>query len=160
MNPQSKIWIYQADRNLTEAEKQEIETKTQDFVRQWAAHGNQLAATAEVRHNRFVILMVDETMAGASGCSIDSSVHFIQSLGTAYQIDFFDRLQIAYLDQTTDSIQSFTLKDTTNLLENGTINQDTLVFSNHIKTKAELDNAWLLPIKDTWLKSKLKNTVG
>ena len=51
---------------------------------------------AEIRYNRFIILIVDESHAGASGCSIDKSVHFMQQLEQEYGINLFDRFNLAY----------------------------------------------------------------
>jgi hypothetical protein len=50
-----------------------------NFCIQWTAHGANLKAYGEVRHHRFIVMIVDETAAGASGCSIDKSIHFIRN---------------------------------------------------------------------------------
>jgi hypothetical protein len=68
----SRVWIYQADRQLSDTETLEIQKSLNNFVNTWTAHNNQLSAAAEVRYNRFLILIVDEEQAGASGCSIDN----------------------------------------------------------------------------------------
>ena len=40
----SRIWIYQANRTLTEDEVSEIETKLSKFIQEWTAHGANLNA--------------------------------------------------------------------------------------------------------------------
>src|SRR3954470_21026295 len=92
----SRIWIYQTNRQLTDEETNSISEKTKKFLESWTAHDNALKAGFEIRYNRFLILMIDEKVAGASGCSIDKSVHFIQSLEKDYQVDFFDRMSFAF----------------------------------------------------------------
>ncbi len=74
----SRVWIYQANRSLSEQELQEINTKLEDFITQWTAHGANLKASFEIRYKRFIILALDQELNAASGCSIDASVHFIQ----------------------------------------------------------------------------------
>ncbi len=64
------------------------------FVSEWASHGNQLFGAADVLHNRFVVIALDESKAGASGCSIDSSVRCVKHLGETFSIHFFDRLNV------------------------------------------------------------------
>ena len=64
------------------------------FLPQWAAHGNSLFGDYSIEHDKFLILAVDESQAGASGCSIDSSVRFIKDLGAYLKIDFFNRLNM------------------------------------------------------------------
>src|SRR6202000_155504 len=94
----SRVWIYQADRKLTDAEATEIQQYLSQFAQQWTAHNHQLKAKGEVRYNRFLILVVDETQAGASGCSIDKSVHFMQEIEKRFGINLFDRFNLAYRD--------------------------------------------------------------
>src|SRR6187401_1503982 len=91
----SRIWIYQANRELTEGEINQVNETTCEFVESWTAHDKDLMASFEIRYNRFLILMVDEKSAGASGCSIDKSVHFVKSLEKKFNIDFFDRMKFA-----------------------------------------------------------------
>ena len=65
-----------------------------EWIEEWAAHGNELKATGAILYDRFLVLVVDETHEGASGCSIDSSVKFIKELGAKLNIDFFNRLNL------------------------------------------------------------------
>src|SRR3954468_18254474 len=92
----SRVWVYQADRKLTTDEVAQIQQHLNNFTTGWTAHNNQLKAKAEIRYNRFLILIVDETQAGASGCSIDKSVHFMQQIEQKFGINLFDRFNLAY----------------------------------------------------------------
>lgn len=93
--PNSKVWIYTADRLLTEADQKVIADAMSLFLPQWAAHGNSLFGDYSVEHDCFLILVVDESQAaGASGCSIDTSVRFIKDLGARLNVDFFNRLNM------------------------------------------------------------------
>ena len=76
----SRIWIYQGSRSFSKEELVEVQEKLNDFIEDWTAHGDELRAGYEIRYNRFIILALDQSQNGASGCSIDASVHFIQSL--------------------------------------------------------------------------------
>jgi hypothetical protein len=147
--PHSKVWIYQANRALTNSEVSEIKGAMNNFTQNWAAHNQQLRATGNVFHNHFVVLIVDETHHGASGCSIDSSVHFIKDLENKYQLDFFDRLTIAY--QVDKKINLVHKNKIGALLESGQINEDTLVFNNLVSTKSDWESNWLVPLKNSWL---------
>lgn len=94
LSPESKVWIYKADRELTSQEVQMIESSLAEFIPQWAAHGNKLFGGARVLHDWFVVIAVDEKQQMASGCSIDTSVRFMQDLGRKLNIDFFNRLKV------------------------------------------------------------------
>lgn len=99
LSPESKVWIYTADRLLNQTDKTEIANAMAQFLPQWAAHGNSLFGNYSVEHDRFLILVVDETQSNASGCSIDTSVRFIKDLGTHLGVDFFNRLNMIIEEQ-------------------------------------------------------------
>src|SRR6202012_4843064 len=93
---QSRVWIYQSDRELSDEQVKQVLNQLNLFAAEWTAHNHQLKAKAEVRYNRFLILIVDESQAGASGCSIDSSVRFIKQLEAEHHINLLDRFNLAY----------------------------------------------------------------
>ena len=92
LSPHSKVWIYTANREFSSEDEAIIADAMKRFLPQWAAHGNALFGDYSLEYQRFLILVVDESQAGASGCSIDTSVRFIKDLGTRLNIDFFNRL--------------------------------------------------------------------
>ena len=94
LSSESKVWIYTSDRFFTDKDREEIAGAMKQFLPQWAAHGNSLFGDYAIEHNRFLILAVDESQLGASGCSIDTSVRFIKDLGAYLKIDFFNRLNM------------------------------------------------------------------
>ncbi|MBP5983887.1 MAG: ABC transporter ATPase [Fluviicola sp.] len=99
----AKVWLYQSDRAFTSAEKITITQKLTDFINEWAAHGTKLKASAELVGDFHVVLAVDESVYGASGCSIDASVRFIKSLGEQFGIDFFNRMN--FLVESTNGLK-------------------------------------------------------
>ena len=88
--PDSKVWVYQSNRKLTDSEVETISNSGLAFIEQWAAHGASLKASFDVLYNRFIILSVDEKQAMASGCSIDSSIRFIKEIEKLLNINFND----------------------------------------------------------------------
>ncbi|QXV67192.1 ABC transporter ATPase [Mucilaginibacter sp. 21P] len=144
----SRVWIYQSDRELTALEAQEAQVLLDNFTRSWTAHNNQLLAKAEIRYNRFLILFVDESQAGASGCSIDKSVHFIKQLEQHFGINLFDRFNLAYRDG--DVIRSVPRQQFENLIKEAKIKGDTIVFNNLVQTLADLRTKWEVPFNESW----------
>lgn len=146
--PQSRVWIYTAARPLTDVEVITAQTALDTFSRQWTAHNQALQAKAEVFHNQYVILMVDETRAGASGCSIDKSVHFLEHLGQQLGVDLFERMRFAWVENETLHFAGRT--EFTALVAEGRITRDTLVVNTLAQTKEELEQRWLLPFGTSW----------
>ncbi|MEO6631991.1 MAG: ABC transporter ATPase [Mucilaginibacter sp.] len=154
----SRVWVYQSDRELTDNEALQIKVLLDKFTTGWTAHNNQLKAKAEVRYNRFLILIVDEGQAGASGCSIDKSVHFMQQIGVQFGINLFDRFNLAY--RKGDEVLSAPRNEFEELLKQGNINADTIVFNNLVQNLAELNTKWEVPFRDSWHVQLFGNLVG
>ncbi|MDF2431374.1 MAG: hypothetical protein JWP44_1005 [Mucilaginibacter sp.] len=144
----SRVWVYQSDKRLSDNEIQQIQNLLNEFTTGWTAHNNQLKAKAEVRYNRFLILIVDESQAGASGCSIDKSVHFMQQLEQQFGIKLFDRFNLAYREG--NEVISAPRHDFEAMLKQGSINTDTIVFNNMVQNLNELQTKWEVPFKDSW----------
>ncbi|WP_433863668.1 ABC transporter ATPase [Sphingobacterium thalpophilum] len=145
-----RIWIYQADRVLSEEESRQISVELADFAAQWKVHGEPLSASAELRDSLFIILKVDEAVAVASGCSIDSSVRFLKGIEERYDVRLFDRMCFAYKSAT--GIAVLDRAGFEKALHNGEIDDDTLVFDNTITYDHQLENTWVIPFKASWHK--------
>jgi hypothetical protein len=93
-------------------------------------------------------LIVDESQAGASGCSIDKSVNFMKQLEQHFSISLFDRFNLAYRNG--EEVVSVPRQQFEELLKGGQINTDTIVFNNLVQNVAELQTKWEVPFKDSW----------
>ena len=144
----SRVWVYQSDKKLSDSEAEQVQIQLDNFAKSWTAHNNQLKAKGEVRYNRFLILTVDEGQAGASGCSIDKSVHFIKHLEQQFNINLLDRFNLAYREG--NEVLSAPRHDFENMLKQGSINTNTIVFNNMVQNLKELQTKWEVPFKDSW----------
>ncbi len=151
LSPNSRVWVYQSNRAFTANEAAFIAEKVKTFVTQWTAHKMEIAGDGALLHNRFIVLMADEAEVGVSGCSVDSSVHFIRSIGSEFNVNFFDRWCIAYLQD--GDVHSCSRAAFEKLVEEGTITDETIVFNNLVATKADLETKWQVAYKDSWLKN-------
>lgn len=145
----AKIWVYQTDKNLTRHESETIEASLNEQVNEWAAHGAPLMGAFKILHNRFVIIAVDETYNGTSGCSIDASTNWLKMLGQNLNINFFDR-SIAYLS--TDDLKTVDFLKVKNEIAQGNINSETIIFNNLVNTISDYQQNWKIKAEDSWLK--------
>ena len=148
MSSDSRVWVYQSSREFTNDEVVEIKEEAEGFIETWAAHGQSLKASAEIFHNRFIVIFVDEKQAMASGCSIDDSVDFIKEIETSFHTSLFDRMIIAYKQE--NIIFTCTLNEFEQFFAEGKINKNTIVFNNLVSTKSEFETNWKVPLKDSW----------
>jgi hypothetical protein len=97
--------------------------------------------------------MADETHTTVGGCSTDSSVRFVKELGQKFNVDFFNRTNLAFLIN--DKIQVIPMSQLHYALDNYFINPDTLYFNNLVSTKEQLENNWIVPVKNSWISGKI-----
>ena len=83
----SRVWIYQSDREFQEKEIDFISEKAEEFINQWTRHGDDLKGSFTIKYNQFLVLAVDESFNNVSGCSIDASVRFVKGLEHELKLD-------------------------------------------------------------------------
>lgn len=144
----SRVWIYQANRTLTAEELKEIENGLKGFLQEWTAHGSNLKAGFEIRYNRFIVIALDQSLNAASGCSIDASVHYIQSLEKKFDIDLLDKMNVSYKQG--EYIAYKNLIDFKKMVKQKAVSQKTVVFNNLVATKGEYKEFWEVPASESW----------
>ena len=144
----SKVWVYQANRVLNDEETSNIQSEIYDFTMKWKSHGTDVDSYGHIFHKLFLVFVADETNH-VSGCSIDSSVHFIQALESKYNVDFFDRLNYVFFEN--DKINRIFHTDMKTGLSEGKINNETLFFNNLVNNKEAFINEWVTPLNESWL---------
>ena len=144
----SRVWIYQSGRKLSDTEITSIIPKAKAFLEQWTAHGSDLEAGFEIRYNRFVVLGLNQANASASGCSIDASVRYIQSLEKEFKVDLLDKMNVTFYNG--EFIAHKTLTDFRKMAKARSVSPNTVVFNNLVNTKAEYLENWEVPAKESW----------
>lgn len=152
-NPNSRVWIYQADRVFTPAESAEIKELLTHFVDQWNTHGDKVKGFANVFFDRFVVFMADETNFSVSGCSTDSSVRVIKSIEEKYKVGMFNRQLLVFMID--GQFTEISLAEVSSSIQSNLINEHTHFFDNTILTKQEFESNWINQLKDSWLKVKI-----
>jgi hypothetical protein len=145
---ESKIWIYQSNRKLSDAEVAEIEEDLKAFIEEWSAHGTSLEASFLIKYNRFIILAVNQEVQQASGCSIDSSVVFIQQLESKYGIDLLDKMNVTYKQG--EFLTHKSLLDFKRMAKEKAVSENTIVFNNLVNTIEEWKENWEVPASESW----------
>ncbi len=144
----ARIWIYQSNRPFTNEEAAAVKAACETFLSSWTAHGNDLHAGVDMPYNRFIIFGLDAQQGGASGCSIDSSVRFIQSLEAQYNVDLLDKMNVTYKQGL--HVAHKTLIDFKKMAKDRSVSTNTIVFNNLVTTKAEYENYWEVPASESW----------
>lgn len=143
--PHARLWIFAADRDLSEADGMQLQAEASAFVDQWTAHNQALTASSDLRYDRFLMIAVDETAAGASGCSIDELYRRVRMLGETYGVNFMNNMTVHFRDAAGNIISS-------SRADFGTqASSDSTVFDNSITSiEALRSGKWELPAKQSW----------
>lgn len=144
----SRIWIYQSNRKFSDEEMNEIETTLQAFLVNWSAHGTSLESSYQLRYNRFIILAVNQEVQNATGCSIDASVEFIQSLEAKYNVDLLDKMNVTF--KLGEHIAHKPLIDFKKMVKDKAVTENTIVFNNLINNIEEFNESLEVPAVDSW----------
>ena len=138
----SRIWIYAAEQKLTNEEEDHILKSISTHLQNWEAHKVPLVAGVTILENHFIVVALDESENGASGCSIDTLQKLIQNLEKKLSISLMNRLNIfCEIEGETVCIPSFRLGDIAKA--------DTLFYDLTILMKSDL-NTYLKPISEGW----------
>ena len=149
MPDDSRVWIYQSNRDFNESEIGIINDKTIPFLDNWQAHGKDLECSYSIIDKRFIIIAVNESVNPIGGCSIDFSLQLIKDISNTIGIDLLNRLVVNYkLD---NRIESLSLSDLKNKIKDGVFSPETIIFNTDIDSKSELLNNFEIDIKSSWL---------
>lgn len=145
---ESKIWIYQSNRKFSDEEFAAIDAALPTFIEGWAAHGTSLEASYQLRYNRFIILAVNQEVQAATGCSIDASVEFIQSLEKKYDIDLLDKMNVTF--KLGEHVAHKPLIEFKKMAKEKAVSENTIVFNNLVNTVGEWNDFWEVPAIESW----------
>ena len=140
------------------SEALEIEPMLEAFLASWNTHGTPVKGFANLLFGQFIVIMADETHAGVSGCSTDSSVRLIKQIEEKFKVDMFNRQNLAFVVK--DKVQLLPLAQLQYGFDNGFLSQETLYFNNLVANKGEMLEKWIIPIKESWLATRIKQSVS
>lgn len=147
----ARIWIYVSNRAFNEFEINSLNAEIELFTENWVSHQNQLYAAGAIYYDRVLVLAVDESKAGASGCSLDKSVQFVKNLGEQFNADFFDRFIFGYYNENEELI--FTNRNEfEKAYRNNEINDKTLVMNSLVNNLFDFENNLFIPLATSWHK--------
>ncbi len=144
-----KVWVFASEVPITTTLQQELSKPIIHFLSNWKAHNHQLRAEMFFEDNHFLIIVLDESFEKASGCSIDSMIHFIKSIETTFSLTLTNRALIFY--QNDREIGTFPFNQMKEMINKSVINGDSIIFDNSITNGKELKAKWKVRASDAWI---------
>lgn len=145
----ARVWVFQTDRPLSSHEQAYLRNSLTEFCQQWTAHSQKLAAGFELKLDHFVCVAVDESQAGASGCSIDKLMHLVGQWEALLGVNFRDRTRVA-MEEGLD-VRLVVLNELKDLVRLGKLSADTVVFDNLVASLGDYRQQHRKAAAQTWL---------
>jgi hypothetical protein len=151
----SRIWVYQSERAFSLEESELISSSLKQFCEGWNTHGNLMPTSFQILEEQFIVLGVDESGLGASGCSIDSSVRTLRQLENTLNINLTDQGKVSFKNND-GQVAVYPALGIKSRVLSGEIDQETLVLNPLVKIKKDLENVWI-SANDSWLNKYFPN---
>ena len=145
----SRVWVFAADRTLDEQQSQQMLAEVDRFLPNWSAHGSPLTVGRDWRYGRFLTVAVDQSTAGASGCSIDGLFRSLKSLEGKLGASMVTSGLVFFRDPS-GAVQSADREGFTQLSGEGKVSTDMTAFDPTVTTLGEWRARFELPLRDSW----------
>lgn len=145
----ARIWVFGANKTLDGPASETLLAEVDRFLSQWKAHGSPLTVGRDWKYSRFLTVAVDQSTAGASGCSIDGLFRSLKALEPKLGASLMTSGLVFYRDGN-DSIQSVDRERFTALGAEGKIQPSTSVFDPTVTTLGEWRVRFELEASRSW----------
>ena len=151
----ARIWMYTANRVLTDTECKAVQTALSAFRESWSAHGSPLRSESAILLNQVVVLAVDEEPQIATGCSIDASVEALRGLKeaapTLEDLDVLDRNWVVYKEEKdAPEWKRARLHDFWAMRKAGTLTDDAQILDSTLTNLGALRKEGVKRLADSW----------
>src|SRR5262245_34188873 len=76
----ARLWVFAASEQVSREQADGLLSAVDEWLSDWKAHGEPLTCARDWRDDRFLAIGVDQSTAGASGCSIDALFRVFKQL--------------------------------------------------------------------------------
>lgn len=156
-DPASRVWVYQCNRIFNIHEVLRLEESLEKFLEQWKSHGDAVKGFATIFFGRFLILMADDSTDRLCGRAGDASLRFIKEVEQENSVQLLDRQLLGFYVR--KKIETLPYIQLPHALKQGFITPETLFFDNTVQTKADLMERWIIPVRDSWIAERFKDSI-
>ena len=145
----ARVWVFGADRPVTEAEQRRLLDVVDTFLDTWAAHGTPLTVARDWRYDRFLQVGLDEDSVPPSGCSIDAMVNTLKGLERDLGVTMVDSAPVWF--RSGGDIRRESRRGFKTLVEAGEVTMETPVFDNSVTRVGQVRaGEWERPASESW----------
>ena len=145
----ARVWVFGAASEMTVPASERLLAAVDEFLSQWNAHGAALVCAREWRDDRFLAIGVDQSTAGASGCSIDGLFRTLQRLEPELGTTLLGGGRVYYRDPS-GRVNVSTRASFKQLAREGKVGEETAVFDTSLTSAGAWREEFERPAKESW----------
>lgn len=146
----ARLWIYGADRPLSEDEQAAVVDTLDTFMADWMSHGRSVEGAAAIVDDRFLLIAAYVRGGDISGCGIDSSTDVIANVADRLDIEWLPALNIFYRDAAGD-VHGIPRPAFRAKVDEGTVTRETPVYDLSLETLGDLrEDGFERPAGESW----------
>jgi hypothetical protein len=146
---EARLWVFACEPPPAPDAASRLIQAVDEFLNTWQAHGHPLTCARDWRDNRFLAVAVDQSTAGASGCSIDGLFNTLRSLEKSIGSRVVGGGSVFYR-AADGSVHCVSRDAFARLARDGDITPDTPVFDSSITSAAEWRNNFERRAENSW----------
>jgi hypothetical protein len=150
----SRVWVFGSDTPLQGERADELLKGVDAHLAQWKAHGEPLTVGSQWRFDRFLVVAVDQSTTGASGCSIDGLFRVLQQLQRDTGANLVGGGRVFYRDSHGE-VQCVSRAEVAGLVQSGAITRDSVIFDTTLTDLGTFRASFETRAKDSWVKELL-----
>lgn len=155
----ARVWVFGSEHPLHEPAASQLLAEVDRFLAEWQAHGVPLRCARDWRERRFLTIAVDQSDAGASGCSIDGLFRALRALEPAIGSSLLGGGRVYYRDAS-GAVASATRDAFADLAAAGRVERATRVFDPTITTLGEWRARFETDLGQSWHAELLPEGAG
>jgi hypothetical protein len=145
----ARVWVFGAASEMTIPASERLLAAVDEFLSQWNAHEAPLVCARDWRDDRFLAIGVDQSTAGASGCSIDGLFRTLHRLEPELGTTLLGGGRVYYRDPN-GRVNVSTRPSFKQLAQEGKVGDETAVFDTSLTSAGAWRDTFERPAKETW----------
>jgi hypothetical protein len=145
----ARVWVFAAADPVTGPAEAALLAAVDQFLAGWAAHGVPLRCAREWRDARFLAVGVDQSVEGASGCSIDGLFRGLRALEPTLGTSLLGGGRVYWRDAD-GAVQGGDRPRLRALADAGAVGTSTPVFDTTVTTAAAWRARFERPLAESW----------
>jgi hypothetical protein len=145
---EARVWVFAASDDLTPDRAGVLIGAVDAYLAGWRAHGEPLTSARDWRDGRFLAVGVDQSTAGASGCSIDALFRILHGLQPSLGTTLLGGGRVFYRDRA-GQVRVTERAELARLTAAGELGEETPVFDTAVTTAGEYRRRFERPLRES-----------